>query len=439
MEMRERIREVTLKIFELYGERMRLVNSIAKLKRERGLPVRDREVEASLWEAVRRKCQEEGLNERNCERMFALLISSSIEAQVPKSGAGAHIEIFRRAKAMEREGRKVYHLEVGEPAWGPPKEAIEALFESIRRGEIRYGPSTGLLRFREAAAKWVSKRDGVDVGPDSIVPTPGSKFALFSLMSMLTDKGDRVGLIRPTWPGYLGIASALGLEVVFAEENFETLKGSRVIVVCSPNNPDGKVLSRSQLEELVEIASESNSYILSDDAYAELSFAERVPITKIYERAISVNSMSKAFGMTGFRIGYVYGPKEVVNSLAKFLAVTVTNVPEFIQEAAGAALEVGEKHLVEVRERLSNMLRFAEENLKDTRLEFKRPDGGLYLFPRVELDGFDSLQFSKELLEDKGVAVAPGIAFGPYPDRIRITFASMHGYEGIPLLKEALT
>ena len=439
MEVRDKIREVTLKIIELFGERMSLVEQVKEVKSRKGLPVRDKEVEKSLWLVVREKCKEVGLSTRNCERMFSLLISSSLEAQIPKSGAGAHIEIFRRAKEMEQEGKRVYHLEVGEPAWGPPEEAIEDLFRAVNKGEIRYGPSTGLDRFREAASNWVMWRDGVDVSPDSIVPTPGSKFAIFSLLSLLTDKGDRIGLLRPTWPGYLGIASALGLEVVFSEDDFENLRGSRVIIVCSPNNPDGKVLSESKLESLVEVASESNSYIISDDAYAELSFVKRTPVTKLYERAVSVNSMSKAFGMTGFRIGYVYGPEDLMKSLAKFLAVTITNVPEFIQEAAATALEVGRHHIEKVMNKLREMLQFAEKNLKGTKLRLNEPDGGLYLFPRVEDDNFDSLSFSKRLLEEKGVAVAPGIAFGPYPDRLRITYASVHGYQGILLLKEALS
>ncbi len=440
-ELRNRIRDVTLRIAELYAERLSLVKQIASLKRQEGLPVRDEGVERRLWEAMRERCVEKGLDEWNCRRIFNFLISSSIRAQVPEgAGAGPHIEIFRRAKQLERKGEKVYHLEVGEPPWSFPPEAFDAMVEAVKRGETRYGTSTGMERFRDVASRWISRRDGLEVAPEQVIPTPGSKFAIFSILSVFLRPGDRIGIMLPAWPAYKGMASHLSLEVVeiTSPEEVDNLKGVSAFIACSPNNPDGRVWSPKELESLAEVLRESNALLISDDAYAELSFVERTSPLKKYENSLGVSTLSKAFGMTGFRVGYIYGSQEKLSKLAKFLGLTITNVPEFIQEAAASALDVGEKWVSEVRRQLSSYLDFALKELKGSPLEVKRPDGALYLFPKVDIDGFSSKEFAFHLLDEKRIAVAPGSGFGPFDDRLRLTFASPYADPGLKLLREAL-
>ncbi len=440
-ELRSRIRNVTLKIIELYGERTSLAKEISSAKRREGVPIRNEGIERSLWHDVRRKCREVNLDEWNCRRVFNFLISSSIRAQIPEDvGAGPHIEIFRRAKEMEKEGKRIYHLEVGEPPWSPPPESIDRMLEAINKGKIRYGTSSGTYRFKEAASEWVSKRDGIQLTPDLILPTPGSKYAIFSILSTFLHPGDRVGIMLPAWPAYRGMAAKLSLELVeiSSPEEVDKLTGVDAFILCSPNNPDGKVWSDKELNELADTLRESNSILISDDAYAELSFVKRRAPSSIYENSLSVGTLSKAFGMTGFRIGYVYGPEEKINELAKFIGLTITNVPEFIQEAAAGALNAGDRWIDKVREELRSYLDYSMELLAGTPLEIGKVEGGLYLFPRVKIDGFDSIAFSNYLLKERGVAVAPGIGFGPYSDRMRITFASPYADPGLKLLKEAL-
>ncbi len=440
-DLRARVREVTLRLVELYAERMSLIRQIAELKRERGLPVKDEAVETKLWDEVSAKCKERGLDQLDCRRIFSFLISSSIRAQIPEGGgAGPHVEVFRRAKEIERSGTKVYHLEVGEPPWSFPPAVFDSLVEAIKRGETRYSTSTGTFRFREAASEWLSRRDGIDANPEEVIPTPGSKYAIFSILSTFLRPGDRVGVLLPAWPAYRGMASHLSLEMIEIDstEEVEKLEGVRAFILCSPNNPDGKVWSKKELESLAEVLRETGALLISDDAYAELSFSERVPPSRVYENTISVNTLSKAFGMTGFRLGYVHGNEEKVKKLAKFIGLTITNVPEFIQEAGASALESAGDWIPRVMEHLISYLDLAMRKLEGAPLKMNRPDGALYLFPRVELDDFDSMYFAFRLLEDKKIAVAPGSGFGPYKDRLRITYASPDADKGLRLLREAL-
>ncbi len=440
-DLRAKIREVTLRIVELYAERMSLVKRVAELKRKRGSAIRDEGVETRLWEEVSAKCRERGLDQFDCRRIFSFLISSSIRAQIPEGGgAGPHVEVFKRAKEIERSGNKVYHLEVGEPPWSFPPAVLDSLVEAIKRGETRYGTSLGTPRFKEVASEWLSRRDGVDTVPEEVIPTPGSKYAIFSILSTFLRPGDRVGVLLPAWPAYRGMASHLSLEMVEirSTEDIEKLRGVRAFILCSPNNPDGKVWSKKELESLAEVLRETDALLISDDAYAELSFVDRTSPSRVYENTISVNTLSKAFGMTGFRLGYVRGDEEKVKRLAKFLGLTITNVPEFIQEAGASALESADDWTRRVMDHLISYLDLAMRKLEGAPLEINRPDGALYLFPKVKLEDFDSMDFAFRLLEDRRIAVAPGSGFGPYDDRLRITYASPDADQGLRLLREAL-
>ncbi|RDD53796.1 MAG: aminotransferase class I/II-fold pyridoxal phosphate-dependent enzyme [Candidatus Korarchaeota archaeon NZ13-K] len=440
-DLRGRIRELTLKLVDLYSERMRLVEEIGRLKRESGVPVRDSEVERELWRDVRERCRERGLDDWSCSRLFRFIISASIRAQIPEEGdAGPHLEVFRRAKQLERRGVRIYHLEVGEPPWSFPPWVLDEMLRAIGEGRTRYGTSTGSERFRRAASDWISKRDGVDSGPENIIVTPGSKFAIYSILACFLRPGDRLGVMIPAWPAYKGMASNLGLEFiqVTSLDELWKMKGIGAFLVCSPNNPDGRVWSRRELEELADFLNENDALLISDDAYAEISLVDRVPPSKVYERTLSVNTMSKAFGMTGFRVGYIKASESMISALSKYMSLTISNVPEFIQEASASALERGEGWVSEVRELLRGYLRRALTDLSGAPLEYKEPQGGLYIFPRVQIDGFDSMEFASRILEERGIAIAPGSGFGPFKEWIRITFASEGADQGLRLLKEAL-
>lgn len=440
-ELRERVRELTLKLIDLYSERLRLVDEIGTFKRERGIPLRDIDVERELWKEVRERCRERGLDEWNCDRFFNFIIAASIRAQVPEEGdAGPHLEVFRKAKQLERRGIKVHHLEVGEPPWSFPSWVLDEMMKAIEEGKTRYGTSLGSDRFRRAASDWIKRRDGIDSGPENVIVTPGSKFAIYSILACFLKPGDRVGVMIPAWPAYRGMASNLGLEFieVASFDDLQKIKGVRAFIVCSPNNPDGKVWRRSELEELADFLNESDALMISDDAYAEISLVDRFPPTKVYERSLSVNTLSKAFGMTGFRIGYISASESMISALSKYMSLTISNVPEFIQEASAAALERGEGWVSEVQELLRSYLRRALKDLSGAPLEYEEPQGGLYIFPKVNIADFDSMEFASRLLDERRVAIAPGSGFGPFKEWIRVTFASEGAEEGLKLLKGAL-
>ncbi|MCS7102592.1 MAG: aminotransferase class I/II-fold pyridoxal phosphate-dependent enzyme [Candidatus Korarchaeum sp.] len=440
-ELRERVREITLKLIDLYSERLRLVEEIGKIKREDGAPLRDLRVEQELWKEVKERCKEKGLDDWNCSRLFSFIIAASIRAQIPEGGdAGPHLEVFRKAKRLEKGGVKIYHLEVGEPPWSFPSWVLDEMIKAVEEGRTRYGTSLGSDRFRKAASEWIKRRDGIDSKPENVIVTPGSKFAIYSILACFLKPGDRVGVMIPAWPAYRGMASNLGLEFieVTSLDDLWKLRGIRAFIVCSPNNPDGKVWRRSELEELADFLNENDALLISDDAYAEISLVDRFPPTKAYERSLSVNTLSKAFGMTGFRVGYINASESMISALSNYMSLTISNVPEFIQEASAVALERGESYVNEVKEVLRAYLRRALNDLSGAPLEYEKPQGGLYIFPRVDIDGFDSMEFASRVLEEKGIAIAPGSGFGPFKEWIRVTFASEGAEQGLKLLKEAL-
>ncbi|MFQ5836489.1 MAG: pyridoxal phosphate-dependent aminotransferase [Candidatus Bathyarchaeia archaeon] len=332
--------------------------------------------------------------------------------------------ISQRVMELESEGKKIIKLNVGDPDQPTPREIIEAAVEAMKQGKTKYSFYAGEKALREKLANIHN------VSTENVVIIPGSKWAIFSIIYLLLKNGGNVIIPTPYWTAYEMSAKNLGAETRFLRTDIgsnwkidtEKLRNlidqkTRLIIVNNPNNPTSKIIEKDVLKEIVEIANDNNIPILSDEVYHDLSFVKTKSILDFGGNHILINSFSKTFAMTGWRIGYVVMGEELAGKMVKLNQMTFTNVPVFIQEAALKALELKQKIADEMRKIYQQRADSACKVLSKTGLRFTKPDAPFYLFPKYT--NLDSEKFAFDLL-DKGVAVTPGTAFGDYREYFRI-------------------
>ncbi len=338
-------------------------------------------------------------------------------------------EINEKALKLEAQGKKIIRLNLGDPDLATPDVIIEAAYDSMKRGKTKYSSSFGELPLREKLAKIHH------VSSDNIVITPGSKWGVFSTMFLLLKNGSNVVIPTPYWTAYDLIAKTIGAETRLLrtelEDNWQPDLGkledlidtnTRMIILNNPNNPTSKILDNETLDGIVEIANEHGVTILSDEVYGTIAFKKTKSILD-YEanNHILTTGFSKTFTMTGFRIGYIVASKDLVNKITKLNQITINNVPVFIQEAALKALELEKQLATKIRDEYQERAKLASKKLGAAGLEFTEPQAPFYVFPRKR--GLDSECFTLELL-DRGVAIAPGTAFGDYREHFRISLTA---------------
>ncbi len=332
-------------------------------------------------------------------------------------------EMNEKVIKLEREGRKIVKLNIGDPDQETPREIVEAAYEAIRKGKTKYGSGAGEMKLREVLASIHN------VSPDQVVIMPGSKWAVFAIMYLLLKNGGNVIIPTPHWTAYELIAKNLGVEVRFLrteldsgwqiniEELGKLIDGrTKLLILCNPSNPTSVALNERNLEEVISTVDERFT-ILSDEVYSDISFVKTKSILDFNGNNALVKSFSKTFAMTGWRIGYSVTSEELAEKIVKLNFMSVTNVPVFIQEAALKALELRVQIAEKIREEYRRRADVACRVLSKTRLRFIRPDAPFYIFPKYE--NLDSERFALNLL-DQGVAVTPGTAFGDYRDHFRI-------------------
>ena len=332
-------------------------------------------------------------------------------------------EMNEKVIKLEREGRKIVKLNIGDPDQETSREIVEAAYEALRNGKTKYSSGAGEMKLREALANIH------DVSPDRVVITPGSKWAVFAIMYLLLKNGGNIIIPSPHWTAYELIAKSLGVEVRFLRTeldsnwqiNVEDLSNlidrqTKLLILCNPNNPTSVALKDDNLEEIVSTVDERFT-ILSDEVYSDIGFVKTKSILGFNGENALVKSFSKTFAMTGWRIGYSVTSKELAEKIVKLNFMSVTNVPVFIQEAAFKALQLRVQIAERMREEYRRRADVACGVLSKTRLQFARPDAPFYLFPKY--DNLDSERFALNLL-DQGVAVTPGTAFGDYREYFRI-------------------
>lgn len=427
--LRNKIDDITLQMLNLLKERTEISKQIGDLKKSSGLGVFDEAREEQLRKKVGMLCQQIGLDESLGKKFLNFLLNESIKVQT--EGKQTHITIFLKAKALESQGKKIIHMEVGEPDFMPPKIVKKALDEAFEKGLVKYGPASGMPQLRAALSEHASKKFGADLKPENILVSPGARFSVYLAITTLLNPGDEIIIIEPAWPAYRECAINAGVKVRTISTTLENSwepsisqieqtinSNAKMLVLNYPNNPTGKILPTKLQDQIIELAQKHDLYLLSDEIYSEYAFGEwKSALSTKYEKSIITQSFSKSHAMTGFRVGYAMADQKIIEKMTKLQALCLTNVAEPIQYAALKALESDTSgNAKSMRSKLNTIT----EAARQMGLEFVPPDGAMYLFARINQPNFDGLDFVNKML-DHGVAVAPGDGFGKYRDFIRIS------------------
>ena len=428
-EHRKKIEETTLEMIKLLKIRTNIAKQIGDAKASLGMTVTDEEREDALRNQVTKLCKEIDLDQSTALKFLNFLFNESVKVQ--SDNKQTHLSVFLKAKALEEEGKKIIHLEVGEPDFQPPKEVKTALEEVYDKGYGKYGPAKGITELRKALASWVSEYESeTQYTEENILVCPGARFAVYLAITTLLNPGDEIIVIEPAWPAYKDCALNAGIKVRTIKTTLETKwepsieqinnainENTKMIVLNYPNNPTGKILPKELLASIIRTAKEHDLYVLSDEIYEKYSNDDWRSVSIYdYEKSIITMSFSKSHAMTGFRIGYAIAEPSIIEKMSKLQELSLTNVSEPIQYIALKALAADPDFTSIIKSRLKALVQSA----KDIGLEFIEPDGAMYLFAKTKHKNFDATKFSEKLLE-QGVAIAPGEGFGDYKEFFRMT------------------
>lgn len=427
--LRDDMRLVTADIIKLVDKRMNIASQIGNIKNNLMMKIEDVSVEQDIARYVHDKGTQVGLNNEFIGRLLNLLFLESIRIQKEKTSNKEtnldHMAMFLKAKQLESEGKKIIHLEVGEPDYMPPVSVKHELLKTFEKRHVHYTQTTGIPLLRKSIAKERSVRD------DNVIVSPGARFAVFSAMVSTLSVGDEMVIFEPAWPAYRDCANFIGVKVKAIKTTVEQkwdldleelekmiTPNTKMIVLNSPNNPTGKIIQQREIEYIIKLASKNNIFVLSDEVYSMYSYIPYRSILEFeYDKSIMVSSFSKSHAMTGFRVGYAIASKDIIDKISKIQAIAVTSVAEPMQYAAVAAMK---SNVTNNATLMKKRLDFIRRELKDIPCDFINPDGGMYYFLRFK-NNIDVNKIIFDLLNE-GVAVAPGTGFGEsYFDFIRIS------------------
>ena len=358
------------------------------------------------------------------------------------TGEGA-LSVYARAKELEREGRSIIHLELGEPDFHPSTLVNDALKLALDEGKDRYCAVAGVLALREAIAAYLHDTRSLKVSPDNIVIAPGCKLALFMAMMALIDPGDEVLYPDPGFPGYASITLGLGGVAVpfeLCERNHlqpdpDEIAGkitprTKILITNSPGNPTGTVYTDEVQRRLAELAVKHDLLVLSDEIYARViydtPYVSLMNYPGMEERTLILDGFSKSFAMTGWRLGYTVAPPRMVPALQMLAVNSYTCVAEFTQYAAVEALKDREGTTPRmVQEFGKRRERFIRDLNRVPGFRCSPPEGAFYAWVNISETGTSAEELCRIMLEEAGVAAIPGAAFGAAgADFIRFSFAS---------------
>lgn len=365
-----------------------------------------------------------------------------LASRMEQLGTETAFDVLCRAKALECQ-MEVIHLEIGEPDFSTPQHIVEAAKEALDQGWTHYGPSAGLPELRAAIAEYAGRLRGQRFFPEQVVVTPGAKPVMAFAIMALVETGDEVIYPNPGFPIYESMIEYMGgrpVPIRLREERGFRLDAeelaamvnprTKLIVINSPANPTGGVLTKEDLRLIAETALKNNVWVLADEIYSEIVYDTRFEsisqFTEIHPRLIILDGFSKTFAMTGWRVGYGIMPVEMAEKMARIETNINSCTTTFVQRACLAALkgprEPVEKMLAEFKRRRD----FIVEGLNQLPgFRCLKPQGAFYVFPNIEGTGMDCKVLSDRLLEEEGVACLAGTCFGKFGDGfLRFSYAN---------------
>jgi aspartate/methionine/tyrosine aminotransferase len=371
------------------------------------------------------------------------MIESMIAERMGRLGTETAFEVLARARALERQGKSVVHLEIGEPDFDTPAHIREAAKRALDSGATHYGPSAGLPELREAIAEDIEKTRGIPVAPDEVVVTPGAKPIMFFVIMALTNRGDEVVYPNPGFPIYESVINFVGgvpVPIPLREETgfgFDlgelerrVSKKTKLIIINSPENPTGGVLSPEDVGRIAELARHFRVPVLSDEIYRrflyEGEFASIASLPGLKDQTIILDGFSKSYAMTGWRLGFGVMPAPLAGHMTRLMTNSVSCTASFVQHAGVAALEGDDGPVVAMVEEFRQRRDLIVDGLNRLPgVRCARPRGAFYVFPNVTGVGRSSQEIAGYLLNEGGVALLSGTAFGQFGEGyLRLSYAA---------------
>ncbi len=358
-------------------------------------------------------------------------------------GTETAFEVLAKAKALESQGKNIIHLEIGEPDFDTPSNIIKAAQDALSNGYTHYGPSPGLMEVRERIAQEVSETRNISVSANNVVITPGAKPIMFFAMLALVDEGDEVIYPNPGFPIYESMINFVGGIPVpmklLASNNFEVdlndvanqiSAKTKLMIINSPNNPCGSVISKEDLTALAQLAQKNDITILTDEVYRrflyEGEYFSPASVPGMTERTIILDGFSKTYSMTGWRAGFGVMPENLVEPISRLSTNSVSCTASFTQIATLEAMNGPQEEPMQMVEEFKKRRGVIVDGLNSIPgITCPMPGGAFYVFPSIEGTGMSSKQFANDLLEKHGVACLAGESFGEYGKGcIRFSFAN---------------
>ena len=366
-----------------------------------------------------------------------------LATRMSRLGTETAFEALARARALEAQGRSIIHLGIGEPDFDTPEHIRDAAKHALDQGYTHYTPSPGTMDAREAIARHQTLRQGYEVASSSVIVTPGGKPVMFFTILALAEPGDEVIYPNPGFPIYesmIRFAGATPVAWPLREENdfaadVDELRSlvsprTKLIIVNSPNNPCGSVIPPDGLRRIAEIANEADTMVLSDEIYKDFYFeGEHVSITGfpgMRERSVILDGLSKSYAMTGWRIGYGVFPEPLVEPVSRLITNSVSCTAAFTQMAAITALEAPQDAVRAMVAEFAERRDIIVDGLNALPgVRCRTPKGAFYAFPNVEGTGLSSQEFERTMLNEAGVSLLSGTAFGELGQGyVRVSFAN---------------
>jgi aspartate/methionine/tyrosine aminotransferase len=359
-------------------------------------------------------------------------------------GTETAFEVLAKAKALEKQGKNIIHLEIGEPDFDTPKHIKEAAVKALYAGYTHYVPAAGIPELREAIAEYISKTRKIDVDPEEVVVTPGAKPIMFFAILALVNPGDEVMYPNPGFPIYesvINFVDAKPVPIPLKEENDfrmdpeyfkkKITKKTKMIILNSPENPTGGVLTKEDIKVVADcIAKRDDVFVLSDEVYSRIIYeGENESIASLpgmKEKTIILDGFSKTYAMTGWRLGYGVMRKDLAQKIAQLMINSNSCTCAFIQIAGIEALKGPQKESDKMVAEFKKRRDVIVDGLNKIKgITCKKPHGAFYVFPNITGTGIDCRKLGDYLLNEAGVAVLPGTAFGQFGEGyLRMSFAN---------------
>lgn len=368
--------------------------------------------------------------------------------------------VMEKATKMQQAGENVIHLEIGRPDFDTPEKIKEAAYESLKAGHVFYTSNYGIPALRKEIAKWETEHHGVQYDADEVLVTVGVGEATYASMAAFLEDRDEVLVPNPVWLNYIHVPSSLGAVPVtynLKEENnyqidMEELESkitdkTKMIVIVNPSNPTGGVLSRETLEKLSQLAIKNDLLVVADEIYSQLVYdgTKHVSIASLpgmKERTITLGGFSKAYSMTGWRLGYMCAPRGIIAACVRVHQYTITCASSFVQEAAVTALRDCADDVEAMRQEYQRRKDYAVKALNEIDgISCNDPQGAFYIFVNVKSLGMSSMEVAEYFLEEAKVAMVPGSAFGSEGEGyLRLSYACSYEdlQEAIRRIKDAV-